>query len=110
VSPDPDFSLTLTDPVDGAVRLIVRGELDLATTPDLVEALARLREEGREVLLDLGDLAFIDSTGLSEIVRAAEAFRDGDGCSLRITPGGEHVMHVFDLAGLVEILPFVDRS
>ena len=52
-------------------RLALRGELDLATAPELDEHLMRVEQDGvRAVLLDLRDLTFVDSTGLRTFLGA----------------------------------------
>jgi anti-anti-sigma factor len=47
---------------DGRVRLIVDGELDIATVPRLRELLCRLAAEHADVVLDLTGVTFLDST------------------------------------------------
>lgn len=52
-------------------RVALSGELDIATVPILNDQLAALEQDGSKViLLDLGDLNFIDSTGLFALVPA----------------------------------------
>ena len=52
-----------------SVRL--RGELDLATVTNLVEALKAAEDSGAsQLLIDLRDLEFIDSSGVTELLRA----------------------------------------
>jgi anti-sigma B factor antagonist len=49
----------------------VTGELDLASSPALEEALEQLDgSEPRSVILDLTDVDFMDSAGLAVVVRA----------------------------------------
>ena|SRR5262249_9984483 len=56
----------------GSVRvLVLAGELDMATTPLLSETLDGLGES-EAVVLDLGELTFIDSHGLHAIFARAE--------------------------------------
>lgn len=81
------------------------GELDIATAPRLEQALAERLAPGERVLLDLGDLQFIDSTGLRVIVRAAETARRR-GCDLRLRHGPPPVRRVFELSGVGDALPF----
>ncbi len=51
-----------------------RGELDLATVDDLAESLDELRRAGwRAVALDLGDVSFMDLTGLRALLKAQGA-------------------------------------
>jgi anti-anti-sigma factor len=82
------------------------GELDLATVPDAEVAVAQARDgEGRRLLLDLRELTFLDSSGLRLILQIERACRL-DGCDLEILPGSRGVQRVFDLAGVLAILPF----
>lgn len=48
----------------------VAGELDLATSPELREALLAAQRDASLVVLDLRDLTFIDSSGIHVIVDA----------------------------------------
>ena len=53
------------------VVLAVSGEIDLGTVGELRDALVRAGESGApEVLVDLSDVDFMDSTGLSALVIA----------------------------------------
>jgi anti-sigma B factor antagonist len=58
----------------------LRGELDLATAPQLREVLDEIKREG-PILINLNDCEFIDSTGIAVIVRAWQQRNaiDGDG-------------------------------
>jgi anti-anti-sigma factor len=54
--------------IEGDSRLVVRGEVDLATSPQLVSAIESLGVSGpQRVVVDLGAVTFIDSTGLSAL-------------------------------------------
>jgi anti-anti-sigma factor len=55
---------------EGTVRLAVRGELDLFTRPALARELARAQSTGREVVLDLEGLEFMDCGGLAMLLGA----------------------------------------
>jgi anti-anti-sigma factor len=86
------------------------GELDLASTPDLQRELERAeRTDAAEIVLDLGGLSFIDSSGI-RLVLQADARSRADGDRLRILPGRDPVHHVFVLCGLVDRLPFIALS
>lgn len=51
------------------VYLAIDGELDLSNTETLETALGRAIDSGKKVVIDLGRLEFLDSTGLALIVR-----------------------------------------
>ena len=54
----------------GVAHLRLAGELDISTAPQLGEAIDRLLGDGHHrVLVDLTDLDFCDSTGMSAFVR-----------------------------------------
>jgi anti-sigma B factor antagonist len=64
------FGIT-TETIETGIQLIsVHGELDLSTAPRLEEQLTAARSgEGISVLIDLSECEFIDSSGVSLIVR-----------------------------------------
>ncbi|HWE09549.1 MAG TPA: STAS domain-containing protein [Solirubrobacteraceae bacterium] len=60
------------------LRLALVGELDVAVVRQLADRLSELRKGGYLVRLDLSRLAFIDSSGLREILtEIATSRRDG---------------------------------
>jgi anti-anti-sigma factor len=74
----PQFSIEERRDGDGALRLIVHGELDLTVAARLEARLRDLRREGAPVRLDLSQLEFIDSSGIRVVTLAAiDARRDG---------------------------------
>ena len=84
------------------------GELDLATGPVLAAQVARLRQAGcREVVIDLGGLAFMDSSGLHFFLECAAESRQ-DSFTLALLPGPPAVQQVFELTGTTAHLPFID--
>jgi anti-anti-sigma factor len=81
----------------------VHGELDIATAPELVELLTRLRRHGHAVTLDLAEVTFMDSTGLTTLMDARlQAERDGWRFTVRRPSAA--VRRVFDLAGVGSLL------
>jgi anti-sigma B factor antagonist len=75
---------------DGAVTTVrLSGELDAATAGYLRDCLAEVYLQGeRRVLLDLGELDFMDSTGIGVLVAALKRQRqDGGELALRSPKG-----------------------
>jgi anti-sigma B factor antagonist len=94
---------------DALDLVIVRGELDLATAPELEDALLPLLREGGSVLLDLRELEFMDSTGVRVIVAAHLAGQEHGGrLSLARTEAGSAVARVLEISGLDTVLDIVD--
>ena len=67
-NPRPGFEIRESRS-DHTLRLSLTGELDLAATPILEDRLTSLRAKRSPVVLDLSNLAFIDSTGMRLLVR-----------------------------------------
>lgn len=60
-------------PCQGAVRLVVQGELDLASAPRLEEATQAIECPDGDLVLDLRAVTFVDSAGLRAILAAGSA-------------------------------------
>ncbi len=83
--------------------LVLHGELDIATAPELVEILHRMRRQRHAVVLDLAEITFMDSTGLTTLMDAHLA-AEGTGWSFEIRRASQAVRRVFDLAGVGRLL------
>ncbi|HEY6757949.1 MAG TPA: STAS domain-containing protein [Baekduia sp.] len=106
--PEP-FSVAVAD-AGGRLLVTVRGELDLATAPQLEEALVPPLREGGAAVLDLRELEFMDSTGVRVIVAAHVAAKESGGslALVRTDPEGP-VGRVLEISGLDAILTLVDE-
>jgi anti-anti-sigma factor len=91
--------------VGNQVRLAPHGELDIATAFSLESSLRAHAVKGAHVVVDLSGLTFVDSSAINLLLGAArDAKRDG--WTLTIVQGPPSVRRVFEVAGLLEILPF----
>lgn len=91
-----------------AAVVVVSGELDLASGPELEDVLERVSNDPAQLLIiDLREVDFMDSTGLSIIVRAHQRFAE-DGRRLGLVRGPSQVQRLLDLTGVAERLPLVD--
>ena len=89
-------------PARETVFVVLHGELDLATAPTVEEELAGLREVGfSQLVLDLRALDFMDSTGLSLIVRQLDAGQ------FAIVPGDGQPCRLLEMTGLLDAVPHV---
>ncbi len=93
-------------PEGAAVRVVPVGELDLATVGQLEAELDGLRAAGLgEVVLDLRELAFIDSTGVRLILAEERGARE-DGREFGLIGGPPAVQRILEISGVVEHLRF----
>jgi anti-anti-sigma factor len=92
----------------GTGRLTVVGELDMATAPQLEEKVDALLLQGAGALIiDLGKLRFIDSSGLRLLIILHDrAVAEGWTLGL-LRPTGQ-VLSMFALTGADENLPFIE--
>ncbi len=86
--------------------LALSGELELGSANTLQSACTRLFAAGlRSLTIDLSGLMFIDSTGLAAIILASKIC-ERDGLDFWLIPGPRAVQRLFEITGLIEVLPF----
>jgi anti-sigma B factor antagonist len=89
-----------TRTVAGHRVLEVAGEIDVYTAPQLRERLISLVEDGaRQVVVDLGRVEFLDSTGLGVLVGALKRLRGVNG-DLALVCSQERLLKIFRITGL----------
>ena len=97
----PSFEIRENLDGDGAVRVTLVGELDIAVADRVEERLRRLPGEDRVVRLDLSQLEFIDSSGVRAIVlglkHARQAGHDLE-VDARISPTVERMIEIMGIA------------
>jgi anti-anti-sigma factor len=83
-----------------------RGELDMATVGAVERELHKLRGAGFDkIVLDLGGLTFMDSSGLHLVTRWANG-ASKDGFEFQLEPGPPVVQRLFELTAMTDVLPF----
>ena len=103
---DPLFKVRC-EPREGAVVVVASGEIDLATSPQLRAELLKDEAQAPNVVLDLRQVTFIDSSGLGVIVGQQKRSQE-DGRSFSIAVDGTTaVQRILDLSGLNKILDVV---
>lgn len=93
----------------GEAVIYAEGDIDLATSPALQEALAKALEQSASVAVDVAGVHFIDSSGLSSLVwghrRAQEA-----GGTLRIRRPSPMLRRLLDITALDQLLVIDDDA
>lgn len=95
------FSLTIEGETT-CPTVIVRGELDLGTAPQLREGLTGLSGTTR-VDVDLAEVTFIDSTALGVLLSALKHYRSV-GSDLQVVAASPVVAKVLEISGLAPVL------
>jgi anti-sigma B factor antagonist len=88
-----------------AVVIVAEGELDIAGAPHLVEALPKGGSD--PLVVDLGSVAFMDSSGLRALLQLRQACQ-GAGRPFAIARPSEPVLRVLELVDLPEELEVLD--
>ncbi len=86
---------------DGDVPVVaVSGEVDVYSAPALKDSLTSLLQSGaHSVVVDLTEVAFLDSTGLGALVEARAATSEAGG-SLPLVCSQERILKLFTITGL----------
>ena len=93
---------------NGVVSVTASGELDLYSSPKLERALAAaMEDDAREVLVDLGECEFIDSTVLGALLDAHRRLSATD-TRLAVVAPDRQIRRVFELTGLDRLFPIHD--
>jgi anti-sigma B factor antagonist len=100
---EPDFDVKTADLGNEAFVVSVTGEADLHTTAEIErELLEVLRLGGRSVVIDLVEVAFIDSTVLGLLLRYQPRFRSRAG-DVVLVSDDRRILRTLEITGLDRI-------
>lgn len=86
----------------------LRGELDVSTSPHLRAEMLDLIEDGcRTLVIDMSELAVIDSTGLGVLVGVMKRVLQHGG-EMRLRSPRPTARKVFDITGLDRVFAIID--
>jgi anti-sigma B factor antagonist len=107
-TPPEEFSISVAE-IDGRAHVTLRGELDLATAPELEQLLIERIDASQDVVVDLRALEFMESSGIRGLVAAhTRAGRTGTRVFVvRPTPDSA-VAKIVEVAGLDRELNILD--
>ena len=88
--------------VDGHAVLVIRGEIDLSTAPAFGAAMQQALLDAPMVVLDLGGVTFMDSSGLNVLVSAARPGSRSDAVLIRNAP--VTIRRLLSITGLDEVI------
>ena len=87
---------------DGSV-FFVSGELDMATADEFEKAVSSCLSGEGEVVLDISEVSFMDSTGIRATLRLARQLGDRPLVLRRPTPTVDRVLHVVQIDDIANI-------
>lgn len=110
-APDPEASSVLVPAEISVVTsagqpgwtIIVRGEVDIATSPLLRRQLDRFVDSDEPIVVDVSEMTFIDSSGLGVLVEMLQRRRAGTRGPVTLHGMQEPVRRVFEITGLTEL-------
>jgi anti-anti-sigma factor len=103
VGPASDLSLRI-EARNGVVRIVVGGEVDMASAPSLAGSLEGAELGGTHaIILDLRDTTFIDSSGLRAILKASQRAKS-NGHQLAIVGVNPSARQLFELTGTEDLI------
>jgi anti-sigma B factor antagonist len=107
--PKIDVSVTAVRTGDRAYLVAVDGELDLYSAPQLQAELDALAPDATDVVLDLTEVGFIDSTALGTILASGRRLRDAGG-RLALVAATPATRKLLGVVGVDRVLPVYDSS
>ncbi len=91
--------------------VVARGRIDASTVDILADALAEIKNAGRyKIVLNLKDVAYISSAGLSELITTQNACKQMKRGELVLAEVPPRIKEVLDLAGLTALFKLFDTE
>jgi len=97
-----DLTLTTRD-AGGKTIVAVGGEIDVYTAPKLRDKITELVADGvYDIVIDMEEVEFLDSTGLGVLVGGLKKVRTHDG-SLQLVCNQDRLLKIFRITGLSKV-------
>jgi anti-sigma B factor antagonist len=104
-----DLTLT-TREAGGRTVVAVGGEIDVYTAPKLRDTITELVASGAyHIVIDMGGVEFLDSTGLGVLVGGLKKVRAHDG-SLELVCNQDRLLKIFKITGLAKVFTIHDSA
>jgi anti-sigma B factor antagonist len=103
VETQPALRLSTSEENHDAPVVTIGGELEYGTAGPLRSILLELsRREPQVLVLDMADVDFLDSTGISLLIQAKQRF-DAQGARFVLRAPPDRVTRVLEVAGVIEL-------
>jgi len=106
VEDEERFDIELTRSEDSArAVLTISGEIDMATAPEIDDAVALIagRAETTDVVIDLTDVTFIDSSGIAALLRCRKLMDEAQ-IGFNVTGTRGMPLTVLEITGVLSYL------
>ena len=103
------MELSLSTRAEGEQTVLsVAGEVDVYTAPTLRDQFSQLVDDGQyQIVVDLEQVAFLDSTGLGVLVGGLKKVRAHDGF-VHLVCTQERILKIFRITGLTKVFLIFD--
>ncbi len=92
----------------GSYVISLSGEVDLYTAPEFKQQLLEvIGQGGKEVVVDLSNTTFIDSTTLGVLVGGVKRLRPNGG-QLTLVCSDRNITKIFEITGLDKVFPIYE--
>ncbi|MDO9556459.1 MAG: STAS domain-containing protein [Coriobacteriia bacterium] len=89
----------------GICRIVLKGEVDVYTSQQLKQEIVDAVEDGCiNLLIDLEQVGFVDSSGLGVLVSGLRRVKERSG-TLRLVCTRENILKIFRITGLDKVFP-----
>ena len=93
--------VTINQATDGRVDAAISGEVDADNCAEVGAALLGSGTPSNLMSVDASQLSFLDSSGISELLRVHDAVREAGG-EFRLVDPTDNVRRVLEITGLLE--------
>jgi anti-anti-sigma factor len=100
-----DGAIRIVPDVDGIVVLALEGDFDRHDAPTLGEQLDRALEARDNLVLDLSEVTFVDSSIVNELFRAAHVARERGQIAVLQLGNALLVERILEIVGIDTVLP-----
>lgn len=98
-----EFAVSCQSEANGIAVVNVQGEVDVYTAPRLREELHRCLDQGNhQIIVNLAEVAYMDSSGLGVLIGALKRAREEKGDLLVAAPNAR-ISRILDVTGLSKI-------
>ena len=104
-APSHALSIDILFPVEGTALVELAGELEVVSVDEFSVRMADLAGGGRShVVIDVGGITFIDSSGINAIIRAVRSIEERGGIAVVAAPSAV-AQRVFAITRLPQLVP-----